>query len=85
MSIDVSGHQLAVGDNVAYCLGGKGTVMRVGEVLRMTAKSVIISGSEMRYTWTGSKTGYKHELVQVEVIRAFDSVSKVFPVEVAPC
>lgn len=83
MSIDVSGHQLAVGDNVAYCLGGKGTVMRVGEVLRMTAKSVIIQGSEMRYTWING--GYKHELTTVEVVRAFDAVSKVFPVEVAQC
>lgn len=76
--VDVSGHKLTVGDYVAYCLGGKGTQMRVGEVLRMTAKSVIIKGSEMQYKWTGRETGYSHELVEIEVIRAFDSVSKVF-------
>lgn len=80
MTTDVSGKQLAVGDDVAYCLGGKGTQMRVGTVLRMTAKSVIIEGSEMRYTWNNG--GYKHEMQTVEVIRAFDAVSKVFESEV---
>jgi hypothetical protein len=74
---DVSGQTLAVGDKVAYCLGGKGTQMRVGEILRITAKSVIIAGSEMRYVWTGSSTGYKHELQTIETIRAFDAVSRI--------
>ncbi|QYW06661.1 hypothetical protein uav_130 [Pseudomonas phage UAVern] len=70
---DVSGKVLNVGDKVAYCLGGKGTVMRVGEVLRMTAKSVIIGGSELRYNWTARQ----HQMEVVETIRAFDAVSKV--------
>jgi hypothetical protein len=73
---DVSGKTLAVGDDVAYCLGGKGTQMRVGEVLRMTAKSVIIAGSEMRYVWNNG--GYKHEMQTIETVRAFDAVSKIY-------
>lgn len=76
-AIDVSGHKLFVGDDVAYCLGGKGTQMRVGKVLRMTTKSVIISGSEMRYRWNGDS--YCQQLTAIETIRAFDAVSKVFP------
>lgn len=72
---DVSGQLLAVGDLVAYCLGGKGTQMRTGEVLRMTAKSVIIAGSQMQYRWDGK--GYTHELAAIEVVRAFDAVSKI--------
>jgi len=73
--VDVSGQALAVGDKVAYCLGGKGTQMRVGEVLRMTTKSVIISGSEMRYQWADGK--YNHVLTPVETVRAFDAVSRI--------
>jgi len=72
---DVSGQELAVGDKVAYCLGGKGTQMRVGEILRMTAKSVIISGSEMQHKWNGKS--YDHQLTAIEVIRAFDAVSRI--------
>lgn len=75
MSKDVSGKELNVGDTVAYCLGGKGTQMRTGKVLRMTAKSVIISAKEVRHRWNGK--GYDEVFEDVEVIRAFDAVSKV--------
>lgn len=76
---DVSGHTLNVGDQVAYCLGGKGTEMRVGEVLRMTTKSVIISGSAMQHRWNGHV--WVQEIVPKETIRAFDAVSKVAPLK----
>lgn len=72
---DVSGQLLAIGDKVAYCLGGKGTQMRVSPVLRITAKSVILEGNEMRYIWSGK--AYVEKMEHVEVIRAFDAVSKI--------
>lgn len=72
---DVSGKDLNVGDTVAYCLGGKGTQMRTGKVLRMTGKSVIIAAKETRWMWNGK--GYDERLEDSEVIRAFDAVSKV--------
>lgn len=72
---DVSGKELNVGDTVAYCLGGKGTAMRTGKVLRITAKSVIIAAKDTRYKWNGIR--YDKTLEEVEVIRAFDAVSKV--------
>lgn len=75
MSKDVSGKELNVGDTVAYCLGGKGTQMRTGVVLRMTGKSVIIAAKDLRYRWDGR--GYTEFTDDVEVIRAFDAVSKV--------
>lgn len=71
---DVSGQELNVGDKVAYCIGGRGTVMRVGTVLRMTAKSVIIEGTEPKFTWDGN-TWTADGLV--DVIRAFDAVSRI--------
>lgn len=75
---DVTGKVLNIGDKVAYCAGGRGTDMRIGEVGRMTAKSVIILTKEERHRYNSSTRRWDIlEIVDVEVIRAFASVCKV--------
>lgn len=77
---DVAGNVLAIGDKVAYCLGGSGTNMRIGTIGRFTAKSVGIAIKEGR-TMYNSETGRwdKFELVDAEVLRLPDAVAKVIP------
>lgn len=75
---DVSGQTLQVGDKIAFCLGGRGTQMRVGVVDRMTTKSVIIVTKEGRHAFNEETRRWdKLVVVDVEVIRAFDAVSKI--------
>jgi len=59
--LDVDGKLLQVGDRVAFCLGGKGTEMRLGEVIKVTAKQVLI----------------QHRGKNQTTARAFDAVAKV--------
>lgn len=76
---DVSGKILEVGDKVAFCIGGSGTVMRVGVINKITDKSVILGVAATRHTYNEA-TGRYDKVVRVEdkVIRAHDSVSKIF-------
>lgn len=59
--LDVIGKELAIGDRVAFCLGGTGTVMRTGTVIKFTKKQVLIQHSGQ------NSATYRH----------FDSVAKV--------
>lgn len=76
---DVSGKILEVGDEVAFCIGGSGTVMRVGVINKITEKSVILGVVDARHTYNEATRRYdKVVLVEAKVIRAHDSVSKIF-------
>lgn len=76
-AVDVSGRFLQVGDEVAFCLGGRGTEMRVGEVTKITAKSVIIETMQLVYCYTEKQ----HVFRGVNTTRAHGAVSKVFRAE----
>lgn len=61
--LDVDGKMLQIGDRVAFCLGGTGTVMKLGEVIKVTAKQVLI----------------QHRGSNQTTQRAFDAVAKIGP------
>lgn len=80
---DVAGQPLAVGDKVAYCISGRGTVMRIGIIDRLTAKSVAITTEEVRFMYNATTRKWDiPEKYTGEVFRLPDAVAKVFPVEV---
>ena len=77
---DVAGTVLAVGDKVAYCLGGSGTNMRIGTIGRFTAKSVGIATKERRSMYNPETRRWdKIEIFDAEVLRLPDAVAKVIP------
>lgn len=76
---DVSGKVLQVGDDVAFCIGGSGTVMRISVINKITDKSVILSVDDYRNTYNQETGKYdKVVLVKEKVIRAHNAVSKIF-------
>lgn len=81
---DVSGKILEVGDTVAFCIGGRGTVMRLGVVKKLTDKSVVLDVPENRLTYNDETRRYdKVVVVDTKVVRPHAAVSKVFNVEVS--
>lgn len=63
---DVAGRELKVGQEVAFCLGGTGTTMRVGTITDVAAKTVLIAHYDSKYR------NIKPELVHTR--RAFNAV-----------
>lgn len=66
---DVAGRDVEIGDAVAFCLGGTGMVMLVGEVVAINPKTVSIK-AEAWDKWSGKPS------VQV-FLRRGDAVCKV--------
>lgn len=48
---DIVGKPLSIGCMVAFCMAGRSSDMRVGEVVRMTKKQVEIEYTSTRFCW----------------------------------
>lgn len=64
--VDITGRELKVGLEVAFCLAGTGTTMRLGVITDVAAKTVLISHMVQKYRGLAPVRAFTR--------RAFDAV-----------